>query len=173
MSDTSKGSGLTNVITVSIRAPITEVWAAITQPDVIRQWFFGVDTETDWKKGSPITHRGRLQGKPYEDKGTIRAFEPPKLLSHSHWSPFSGRPDQPVNYEEVTYSLSERDGTTYLTIREVNLPSKEARATSERSWRGALAELKKLAEKIPAKPPDRMESVNPNEKVTREKTTRP
>jgi hypothetical protein len=114
-----------------------------------------------------------LLGKPCEDKGTILVFEPPKLLSHSHWSPFSGRPDQPGSYEEVTYSLSERDGITNLTIREANLPSGEARAMSDRSWRGALGELKKLAEKVPANPPDRRESANPNEKVTAEKTTRP
>jgi uncharacterized protein YndB with AHSA1/START domain len=46
VSDTNKGTGLTNIIEVSIRAPIAEVWAAITQPDLIRRWFFGVDTET-------------------------------------------------------------------------------------------------------------------------------
>ena len=61
----------------------------------IKQWFFGVDTETDWKQGSPIVHRGEWQGKPYVDKGEIVRIEPPHLLVHTHWSDLSGKPDSP------------------------------------------------------------------------------
>ena len=76
----------------TIDAPIDEVWNALTTPEVIKRWFFGVDTETDWQVGSPLVHRGEWQGKPYEDKGTILAFEPPTTLVHTHWSPASGEP---------------------------------------------------------------------------------
>jgi uncharacterized protein YndB with AHSA1/START domain len=131
---------------VTIGAPITRVWEALTTPDLIKQWFFGVDTETDWKEGSPIVHRGEYQGRPYEDKGKILEIEPPRLLVHSHWSPVSGLPDAPENYERVSWELSERDDGTELTIRESNLASEEARATSEQSWRLVLENLKKLLE---------------------------
>ncbi len=47
---------------ISINAPITVVWEALTTPEVIKRWFFGVDTETDWKPGGPIVHRGEYQG---------------------------------------------------------------------------------------------------------------
>src|SRR5687767_6507873 len=57
--------------TISIDASSARVWEALTTPEVIKEWFFGVDTETDWKVGSPIVHRGEYQGKPYEDKGSI------------------------------------------------------------------------------------------------------
>jgi uncharacterized protein YndB with AHSA1/START domain len=129
---------------VTIGAPITRVWEALTTPDLIKQWFFGVDTETDWKEGSPIVHRGEYQGRPYEDKGKILEIEPPRLLVHSHWSPVSGLPDAPENYERVSWELSERDDGTELTIRESNLASEEAGATSEQSWRLVLENLKKL-----------------------------
>jgi uncharacterized protein YndB with AHSA1/START domain len=129
---------------VTIGAPIRRVWEALTTPDLIKQWFFGVDTETDWKEGSPIVHRGEYQGRPYEDKGKILEIEPPRLLVHSHWSPVSGLPDAPENYERVSWELSERDDGTELTIRESNLASEEARATSEQSWRLVLENLKKL-----------------------------
>jgi uncharacterized protein YndB with AHSA1/START domain len=131
---------------VTIGAPITRVWEALTTPDLIKQWFFGVDTETDWKEGSPIVHRGEYQGRPYEDKGKILEIEPPRLLVHSHWSPVSGLPDAPENYERVSWELSERDDGTELTIRESNLASEEAGATSEQSWRLVLENLKKLLE---------------------------
>ena len=131
---------------VTIRAPIEEVWKALTTPELIERWFFGVDTETDWQVGSPLVHRGEWQGKPYEDTGTILRFEPPSLLVHSHRSPASGVPDRPEHYQEVTWSLSERDGETTLTVAETNLPSQEAKAISEQAWKAALSNLKGLLE---------------------------
>jgi uncharacterized protein YndB with AHSA1/START domain len=131
---------------ITINAPIAKVWEALTRPELIKEWFFGVDTETDWKPGSPIIHRGEYQGRPYEDRGTILESEPPRLLVHSHWSPFSGRPDTPENHERVTWELSELQGETELTIKEANLPSEEAKATSAKSWRMVLENLKRLLE---------------------------
>ncbi len=146
MDGAKDGSGITARTTVCIHAPAARVWEALTKPDTIKQWFFGVDTVTDWRVGSSLVHRGQWQGKTYEDKGTILAFEPPRLLVHTHWSPFSGRPDSPENYERVTFALAERNGTTDLTVSEVNLPSEEAKAISEKNWRTVLRDLKKLAE---------------------------
>jgi len=131
---------------VIIRAPIEDVWDALTRPELIKRWFFGVDTETDWQVGGPLVHRGEWQGKPYEDKGTILRFEPPTLLVHSHWSPASGVPDRPEHYQEVSWSLTDRDGATTLTVAETNLPSQEAKAISEESWKAVLDNLKDLLE---------------------------
>ena len=136
--------GATSSITID--APIDEVWKAITTPELIKRWFFGVDTETDWKPGSTLIHRGEWQGKPYEDRGTILKIEPPTLLVHDHWSEVSGLPDEPENYQEVTWTLSKRDGSTELTITERNLPSEKATAVSEASWKTALTSLKAVLE---------------------------
>jgi uncharacterized protein YndB with AHSA1/START domain len=130
--------------TASIDAPVDEVWRAITSPPLIKRWFFGVDTQSDWKVGSSLVHTGEWQGKPYEDKGTILKIEPPVLLVHTHWSDVSGLPDLPENYQEVTWALSGRNGQTDLTITERNLPSEEARAASEEGWKLALGGLKEL-----------------------------
>ena len=142
-------TSLTTTSSTRINAPAAKVWEALTTPDLIKQWFFGVDTVTDWKVGNPIIHKGTWQGKPYEDKGTILKFEPPKVLAHSHWSSVSGLPDSRENYQNVTYTVSEKDGTTELTIMEVNLPSEEAKAISEKSWKTVLNSLKELLEKAP------------------------
>jgi uncharacterized protein YndB with AHSA1/START domain len=137
---------LTTARSTAIQAPIARVWHAITTPEVIREWFFGVDTETDWRPGSPIVHRGEWQGKPYEDKGEIVRIEPPTLLVHTHWSETSGTPDRPEHYQEVTWSLVEGDGATEVTISERNLPSEDAKAVSEQSWEMVLGNLKRLLE---------------------------
>ncbi len=140
--------------TVAIDAPIERVWAAITTPAMIKQWFLGVDTETDWTVGSPIVHRGEYQGKPYVDKGTIRRFEPPRVLEHDHWSDGSGLPDEPENYQVVTWALSERGAGTDLELTERNLPSEDAAKTSEQTWAMVLKNLKQLLEGSSSATPD-------------------
>jgi uncharacterized protein YndB with AHSA1/START domain len=131
---------------VTIHAPVQEVWTALTTPEMIKQWFFGVETETDWTPGSSIVHRGEYQGKPYVDKGKIVRFEPPELLVHTHWSDVSGTPDDPEHYQEVTWALTDRGRATELTISERNLPSEDAKAVSEQGWKAALESLKTLLE---------------------------
>ena len=137
--------GATSSITID--APIDEVWKAITTPELIKQWFFGVDTESDWSPGSPLIHRGEWQGKPYVDKGVILRIEPPTVLVHTHWSDVSGLPDAPENYQEVTWALSERDRLIELMITERNLPSEDAKAASEDGWKVALTSLKAVLER--------------------------
>jgi uncharacterized protein YndB with AHSA1/START domain len=129
---------------ITIDAPATKVWEALTTPDLIKKWFLGVDTITDWKVGSPIIHKGEYQGRPYEDKGTVLEFDPPRLLVHTHWSPVSGLPDTPQHHQRVSWALADSDGMTELTVREVNIPSEEAKVISERSWHTVLENLKRL-----------------------------
>ena len=131
---------------VTIAAPASKVWDAITDNAKRKQWFFGVDTETDWKEGSPLVHTGEYQGKPYKDKGEILEIEPGRLLVHTHWSDTSGVPDKPENYQTVTFMLNETDGQTNVTVAESNFPSDKARDTSEQAWRQVLDALKHLVE---------------------------
>jgi uncharacterized protein YndB with AHSA1/START domain len=140
-------SDLSAESSIPINAPIEKVWEALTTPELIKLCFFGVDTETDWKVGSPLVHRGEYQGKPYEDKGEIVRFDPPKLLVHTHWSDASGKPDTPEHYQEVSWALDARDEATELTITEHNLPSEEGKAVSEQSWKTVLDNLKDLLER--------------------------
>lgn len=135
--------------TVTLNVPVEEAWDALTRPELIRRWFFGVDTRSTWMEGTPITHRGEYQGKPYEDRGEILKFQPPKLLSYSHWSSMSGLPDSPENYQHVTYSLVSKGWSTELTLTEENLPNEEAQELSEKSWDVALEMLKQMLDKQP------------------------
>jgi uncharacterized protein YndB with AHSA1/START domain len=137
---------ITTTQSITIDAAIDDVWKAITTPSSIEQWFFGVQTETDWQPGNSIVHRGEWQGKPYEDKGTILRIEPPTLLVHTHWSAMSGLPDEPENYEEIRWELAEREGGTLLTLSESNLASEEAKTASEQAWTTVLGNLKQLLE---------------------------
>jgi uncharacterized protein YndB with AHSA1/START domain len=132
--------------TVTVDAPPEDVWDALTVPSEIKRWFFGVDTETDWKVGGPLVHRGQYQGRPYEDKGTVLEVDPPRRLVHSHWSPVSGTEDEPDNYQVVRWDLAPVAGRTRLTVTEDNLPSVEAERVSEQAWGSALGALRQLFE---------------------------
>ncbi|HTO99768.1 MAG TPA: SRPBCC family protein [Anaerolineales bacterium] len=130
----------------TIKAPASKVWNALTKPELIRQYFFGTNVETDWKVGSPIYYRGEWQGKPYEDKGTILEVEPNRRLVSTHWSPLAGLPDSPEYYHTVTYLLSEHDGNTDVTLLQDKNASEDEKSHSEENWKSILAGLKKLVE---------------------------
>jgi len=132
--------------TTTIHAPASKVWDALTKPNLIKQYLFDTDVISDWKEGSSITYKGEWEGKAFEDKGKILKMEPEKLLMSTHWSPLSGVPDTPENYHTVTYTLSEKDGGTDVSITQDNNASEEEKAHSEKNWRTVLEGMKKLLE---------------------------
>lgn len=140
------GTDLTTEHSIAIGVPAQAVWDALTTPEVIERWFFGVHTVTDWSEGSPIVHTGTWQGRPYEDRGTIVRFLPPTLLVHTHWSPLSGLPDVPEHHQGVRWALAESGRGTVLTVSETNLPSEEAKAASDRTWPVVLENLRRVLE---------------------------
>lgn len=129
-----------------INAPVSKVWDALTKPELIKQYLFDTDVVTDWKVGSPILYRGEWEGKPFEDKGEILAFEPEKKLASTHWSPLSGVPDTPENYHTVTYDLVSKDDKTEITITQDNNANEQERVRSEENWKSVLVGLKNLLE---------------------------
>ena len=62
-------------VRTTVKAPPSAVWKALTTVSTLKQFFFGSDISTDYRVGSPIYFRGNWKGKPYEDKGRIRARE--------------------------------------------------------------------------------------------------
>ena len=132
--------------TVTIHAPASKVWEAITNPEFIRQYLFGAEVITDWKEGSPIIYKGIYQGKTYEDKGNVLKVEPEKLLLITHWSPLSGSADSPENYHKVSYELAVENGSTQLTITQDNNSSQEEKEQNAKFWKMVLDGMKKLLE---------------------------
>jgi uncharacterized protein YndB with AHSA1/START domain len=129
-----------------VAAPVERVWEALTRPELIKQYLFGTEVETDWKVGSPITYRGLWQGKPYEDKGRILEMVPQRRIKSTYWSAFSGLPDRPENYQIVTYELTPGEGVTAVAVSQENISSAAAKAESEHNWQSVLAEMKKILE---------------------------
>jgi uncharacterized protein YndB with AHSA1/START domain len=139
-------NNITGHAEITIAAPVHHVWNALTRPELIKKYFFGTNTETDWKVGSPIKFRGEYEGKKYHDKGTILAVEQDKLIRYDYWSSMSGIEDKPENYVTITYRLSEENGKTRLTITQENIPDEKTKKHSEENWMKVLEGLKGLVE---------------------------
>jgi uncharacterized protein YndB with AHSA1/START domain len=131
---------------IDIKASISQVWDALTKPDLIKQYLFGTEVTTDWKVGSSIVYKGVWEGKAYEDKGKVLQVEPGKLLVSTFWSSLSGTPDVPENYQTVRYELSPDGNGTSLTLTQDNNKSQEEADHSEKNWKMVLEGMKKLLE---------------------------
>jgi uncharacterized protein YndB with AHSA1/START domain len=129
-----------------IQAPVQKVWQALTDPSLIKQYLFGTDTVTDWKKGSAITYSGEYEGKAYQDKGNIIDIVPEKLLHITHYSSMSGKDDKPENYHHVIYRLEPRNGHTLISLTQDNISNEKELQHMEKNWKTILEEMKKLLE---------------------------
>jgi uncharacterized protein YndB with AHSA1/START domain len=134
-------------ITVSIQAPASKVWKALTEPKLVKQYLYGTEVSSDWKPGSPIHWTGEYNGKTYHDKGVIKKIEPEKILQHTYFSDLSGKEDKPENYATVTYTLTKNNGTTQLSLTQDNIDSEKAVESSNTNWKGVLGKLKEVVEK--------------------------
>ena len=135
-----------------VDAPRQRVWEALTDPELVRQYFMGAEVATDWQVGHPITFTGTWKDKPFEDKGEILTFEPQQEMRYSHWSPLSGTDDAPDNYHVVRIVLDDADDGTRVTLEQSNLnggitdADRKSRDDYEKNWQGTLEGLKKVAE---------------------------
>jgi uncharacterized protein YndB with AHSA1/START domain len=128
-----------------IKAPVEQVWKALTEPALVKQYFFGSDQETDWKVGSPIRWSGEYEGKVYVDKGIVKAFIPGQKLEYSYLSSWSGKEDKPENYLLVSYEVKSLPEGTELTITQSNYDAEKA-SHSASGWASVTDGLKKLVE---------------------------
>jgi uncharacterized protein YndB with AHSA1/START domain len=131
---------------ITFNAPAAEVWKGITDPEIVKQYFFGTLQESDWKVGSPITWKGEWDGKAYEDKGKILEITPGEYLKYTYWSSMGGTEDKPESYANVTYILTEEDGKTILKITQDNNKDEASKEHSEKNWQMLFGALKEMLE---------------------------
>ncbi|ABK03801.1 uncharacterized protein YndB with AHSA1/START domain [Arthrobacter sp. PvP102] len=131
---------------VLVEAPRSRVWQALTDPEIVKQYFLGTTVTTTWREGEPVTFAGEWKGKRYEDKGIVLENRPEDLLRISHYSPLTGLPDVPENYHTVEYRLDEQPDGTQVTITQGNNKSDSEAEESAKLWAIVLGNLKGLLE---------------------------
>ena len=143
---------ITNTITID--APVSKVWDALTNPAQTKKYMFGCETVSDWKIGSPLLWKGTYEGKEMIFvKGNIVGIKAPEFLSYTTIDPNSNIDDKAENYLTVTYDLKVEKGKTILTVTQGDYSVvadgdrryKESYNGGE-GWNPILTEIKKLVE---------------------------
>ena len=120
------------------------LWAALTTPEFIKRFWFGMTIETDWKVGSSwklVFSDGRIA-----DTGEIVQFEPPTRMVWRWRNEF--RPELKAEGDALcAFDLDPLDGAVKLTVSHTieRADSKFIEAVSG-GWPRILSNLKSLLE---------------------------
>jgi uncharacterized protein YndB with AHSA1/START domain len=143
---------ITNTITID--APASEVWDALTNPEKTKIYMFGCETVSQWTVGSELLWKAMYEGKEMVFvKGHILSNEPPIKLVYTVFDPNSTMEDIPENYLTVIYLLAPENGKTVLTVIQGDYGKvadgerryKESSNNGE-GWNPILVQVKKLVE---------------------------
>lgn len=132
---------------IQLKASKEDVWDALTNPDIIKQYMFGANAISDWKLGSELIFEGEYQGQHYRDKGHIMKISPEKILQYNYWSGFSGLPDKPENYMIITFEIEDAEGDTLLKLTQSQFNNKTQYEHSDKGWDSCFAIIKDILEK--------------------------
>lgn len=125
-----------------IKASPTRVWAAITRPEQMIQWW-GPDAGPTLKAVADVRPGGRfsvvfrlLDGSEHNPTGIYQEVVPEKTLVFTwEW------PGMPERESLVTFRLEPLAGGTELTLIHEHLPDEAARESHEAGWEGLLDKL--------------------------------
>jgi uncharacterized protein YndB with AHSA1/START domain len=134
---------------LNINAWVSEVWQFLTIPELMNQWMMP-DAElaiiTEWKVGGPIFMRGHMNGKDFENRGTVLQFEPEKALQYTHLSSISRFPDRPENHAIIDFRLKPAGDQTTLELTLSNFPNESILKHLVFYWNVTLEVLKRTVE---------------------------
>src|ERR1700722_13635000 len=119
---------------VQINNTVDEAWKALVNPEIVEKYMLGSQQSSDWRKGSSIRWKKDFNGRKFEDKGEILEITPQKSLKYTHYSPASGRPDAPENYQTVSVTLKASAKGTTIELTSDNNASEEEKEMTKQIW---------------------------------------
>ena len=130
---------------IEVRATAPMVWAALTKPDLTKQYFFGCEAVSDWRVGSPVSYSTVSDGKrTVHVSGVVKAYEPHRLLECTCVAAgFEGNPEKETT---VTWSLSPRGDLTEVAVTQGEFHDRIEYTQVGQSADAILAGLKRLVE---------------------------
>ena len=140
----SEGAKSRFVYVTYIRTTPEKLWAALTTPEFMKKYWFGMNFETDWKVGSPwklIFPDGRIA-----DAGEIVEFDKPKRLVLRWRNQL--RPElHEEGYARCAIEVEPADEVVKLTIvHDIDKPGSKLIGAVSIGWPKILSSLKTLLE---------------------------
>jgi len=128
-----------------------KLWAALTTPEFVKRYWFGMNIETDWKTGSPwklVFPDGRVA-----DIGEIVEIEKPKRLVLK-WRNEFRRELHEEGYARCAMDIEQAGEVVKLTItHEIDKADSKLIGAVSVGWPKILSSLKTLLETGAALPP--------------------
>ena len=127
-----------------IKTTPEKLWAALTEPEFTRKYWYGISHESDWKPGSAwrmVFEDGRVA-----DTGEIVESDPPKRLVIKWRNEF--RPElREEGYSRCVIEIEKKDDAAKLTISH-SVPKDNSKFIDAVSggWPMILSNLKSLLE---------------------------
>ena len=144
-------SGSPIVKSITIAAPLSEVWRCVTEPNMMQDWMSdeAIEITLGHQAGSPIVIRGLLHGLPFENRGTVLRFEPEQVFAYDYWSTLSRSrlADLPENRTTVRFDLSPGQDATLLAVTLSNFAEPSIGPHASLYWGGTLPILKAAVER--------------------------
>lgn len=131
---------------VKLNTDLSNVWEALTNPEITKKYFFNCEAISDWKVGSPIIFKMTSDGKEIVAvKGIVTAIEPERLLEYSCFTPeFENVPSK---HTTVAYKLSSENDVTELSVTQGDFGDDEkAYNDTDAGWDNVLDGLKMILE---------------------------
>ena len=133
---------------ITINAPASVVWVALTDPKQMKIWMSLPEMEiiTDWKVGSAIIMHGPWYKSRFENRGKVVLFDPPHTLQYTHLSSLSRLPDKDENYTLLDFRLKQIENQTELSLNISNFPTETINKHLAFYWSVTLTLLRKFVE---------------------------
>jgi uncharacterized protein YndB with AHSA1/START domain len=140
--------------TVTLRAPRSKVWRAISNADDFGKWF-GAKLDGDFAEGASV--KGKILNPRYEHvqmELLIERIQPERFFSY-RWHPYAIDPKADYSSEPTTlveFRLDEAEGGTLLTIVESGFDRiplarrAEAFRADEGGWTGQIKNIARYVE---------------------------
>ena len=127
-----------------IRTTPEELWTALTTPEFLKKYWFGMNIETDWQAGSPwklVFPDGRVA-----DAGDIVEIEKPKRLVLKWRNEFKPELHE-EGYAHCAMEIEQAGEVVKLTIvHEIDKPVSKLIDAVSIGWPKILSSLKSLLE---------------------------
>ncbi|HEX7185677.1 MAG TPA: SRPBCC family protein [Thermoanaerobaculia bacterium] len=122
-----------------------KLWAALTQGEITKAYWYGRRIESDWTVGSPVRFFD-YDSDVVTDSGVVVECDPPRRLVYTFRPEFSPEA-QEMGYSRVSFTLeAHEEGMVKLTLVHDDLPDEETAEGFREGWAPILSSLKTFLE---------------------------
>ena len=120
------------------------LWAALTQGEFTKTYWYGRRIESQWMVGAPVAFFD-ADSDTITDSGGVLASDPPRQLAYTFRTEFDAEARK-QGYSRVSFTIEPFEGMVKLTLVHDDLPSEEVAEGFREGWSPILSSLKTFLE---------------------------